>query len=106
MHRFLVPTVVAALVNALSPPSTGAQEVKDGQFAVSSNLKVGVAKVDITPDQVAGVTVVGHRRVVTGVRDPLRAGVLLLDDGETKAAMVTMDTIGAWEPMVAEARKR
>lgn len=106
MHRFLVPTVVAALVNALSPPSTGAQEIKDGQFAVSSNLKVGVAKVDITPDQVAGVTVVGHRRVVTGVRDPLRAGVLLLDDGETKAAMVTMDTIGAWEPMVAEARKR
>ncbi|MEZ5434543.1 MAG: hypothetical protein R3F31_25930 [Verrucomicrobiales bacterium] len=40
------------------------------------------------------------------MRDPLRAGVLLLDDGETKAAMVTMDTIGAWEPMVAEARKR
>ncbi|MGB3119049.1 MAG: hypothetical protein WBE58_09525 [Verrucomicrobiales bacterium] len=106
MHRILFPTAVAVLSGVLSSPSTGAQEVKDGQFAVSSNLKVGVAKVDITPEQVAGVTVVGHRRVVTGVRDPLRAGVLLLDDGETKAAIVTMDTIGAWEPMVAEARKR
>lgn len=72
----------------------------DGQFAVVSNLRAGVAKVDITPAAVEGITVIGHRRVVTGVRDPLRAGVLILDDGETKAAMVTMDTIGAWEEMV------
>ena len=36
----------------------------------------------------------GHRARVHGVRDPLRAGVLMLDDGETKAAIVTLDTIG------------
>lgn len=79
---------------------------KDGQFPVESNLRVGVAKVDITPREVAGITVVGHRREVTGVRDPLRAGVLILDDGETKAAIVTLDTIGAWEEMVKLARER
>lgn len=82
-----------------------AQEVKDGQFAVISNLKAGVAKIDITPTETAAIKIVGHVRQVSGVRDPLRAGVLILDDGETKAAIVTMDTIGAWEDMVKLARQ-
>src|SRR5690242_6576279 len=72
----------------------------------SSNLLAGVAKVDITPKDVVGMKVTGHSREVTGVRDPLRAGVLVLDDGETRAAIVTMDTIGAWEDMVRLARMR
>ncbi len=80
-------------------------QVIDGTFPVDSNLKAGVAKVDITPTEVKNVTVTGHTRVVNGVRDPLRAGVLVLDDGETKAAIVTMDVIGAWEDMVARVRE-
>ncbi|MFO0870010.1 MAG: hypothetical protein U0935_13845 [Pirellulales bacterium] len=83
-----------------------ADDAVDGRFPVVSNLKAGAAKVDITPSQVAGLTVVGHRRQVTGVRDPLRAGILLLDDGETRAALVTLDTIGAWDEMVSAARQR
>ena len=35
-----------------------------------------------------------------GVRDRLRAGVLVLDDGDTKAAIITMDTVFAWDEMV------
>ena len=93
-----------AIVSLLSLSLYSAAEVIDGQFAVTSNLKVGVAKVNITPTDVSGITVIGHRREVTGVRDRLRAGVLILDDGETKAAIVTMDTIGAWEEMVKLAR--
>ena len=89
------------------PPraAEGAQAV-DGQFPVVSNLRVGVAKVDITPTAVERFPVVGHRREVTGVRDPLRAGVLILDDGGTRAAIVTLDVIGAWEDMVKFARER
>jgi neutral ceramidase len=79
--------------------------VIDGQFPVVSNLRAGVAKVDITPSEVTGFTVAGHTRQVTGVRDPLRAGVLILDDGDTKAAFVTLDTIGAWEGMVKLVRE-
>src|SRR5688572_8155121 len=79
---------------------------KDAAFPVQSNLRAGVAKVDITPADTDGVTVVGHHRVVHGVRDPLRAGVLILDDGATKAAIVTLDTIGAWDEMVRLARQR
>ncbi len=78
----------------------------DGQFTAESNLKAGVAKVDITPDEVQGTEVAGHRRIVTGVRDPLRAGVLILDDGETKAAIVTMDLLGAYDVIVKPARQR
>ncbi len=78
----------------------------DGRFEVQSNLRAGAAKVDITPQEVAEFPVVGHRRNVNGVRDPLRAGVLVLDDGETRAAIVTLDTIGAWSELVTLARQR
>ena len=86
--------------------SPGATEIVDGHFAVTSNLRVGVAKVDITPAEVRDFTVVGHRRAVNGVRDRLRAAVLVLDNGSTKAAIVTLDVIGAWEDMVSAARER
>jgi hypothetical protein len=79
---------------------------EDGTFAAQSNLKAGVAKVDITPDVTAGLPIVGHRRTVFEIRDPLRAGVLVLDDGDTKVAIVTLDTIGAWDEMVQLARER
>lgn len=83
-----------------------ADDSQDGRFPVASNLRAGVAKVDITPDVSQGLNVVGHRRKVFKIRDPLRAGVLVLDDGETKAAIVTLDTIGAWDEMVLLARQR
>ncbi|WP_417391060.1 hypothetical protein [Gimesia sp.] len=76
----------------------------EGQSALKSNLRAGVAKVDITPTEVKQLEVVGHRRKVTGVRDPLRAGVLVLDDGQTKVAIVTLDLIGAYTEIVTPAR--
>ena len=87
--------------------SAFAQEVVDGQFAASSNLRAGVAKIDITPSpsDVRGMIAEGHRREVMTVRDPLRAGVLVLDDGTTKAAIVTMDVLQAWDALVPLARE-
>jgi hypothetical protein len=61
--------------------------------ALESNLKAAAAKIDITPP--AGTPVVGHVRAVNGVRDPLCAVLLLLDDGQTKAAIITLDLISA-----------
>ena len=83
-----------------------AASADDTGFNVQSNFRAGVAKVDITPRDVRDFEVTGHRRKVTGIRDPLRAGVLILTDGETKAAIVTLDTIGAWDAMVKLARHR
>jgi len=72
------------------------------QFPVESNLRVSAAKVDITPAD--DTKVVGHVRPTHGVRDPLRAGILLLDNGDTKAAIVTFDLINSPSPMVAAIR--
>src|SRR5688500_18090759 len=88
------------------PASPAPTEIVDGHFAVASNLRPGVARVDIPPSEVRGFTVVGHRREVNGVRDRLRAAVLILDNGSMKAAIVTLDVIGAWEDMVRAARER
>ena len=97
--------ILGIVAGCLSFPVRGA-EIRDGTFPVDSNLRAGVAKVDITPNETQGVMVTGHRRMVQGVRDPIRAGVLLLDDGETQAAIVTLDTIGAWDELVKLARSQ
>ena len=72
------------------------------QFPVESNLRAGVAKVDITPP--AETPVVGHVRPTNGVRDPIRAGVLVLANEQTQAAIVTLDLISASSEMVAALR--
>ena len=72
------------------------------QFAVQSNLRAAVAKIDITPPD--DTPVVGHVRPTNGVRDPIRAGVLLLANEQTQAAIVTLDLISASSEMVAALR--
>lgn len=68
-----------------------------------SNLSAAVAKVDITPP--AGTKVVGHVREVDGVRDRLHAATLLLDDGKTRAAIVTLDLLNVPNEMAAALRE-
>lgn len=100
------PFLLAGLAILSLPSFLNSVGRADEAFPVQSNLRAGVAKVDITPREVRDFEVTGHRRKVNGVRDPLRAGVLVLDDGETRAAIVTMDTINAWTDMVRLARIR
>src|SRR5690242_15679492 len=102
MKNFLVGLSAFFVVSASS--FVAAQE--NAGLPISSNLRAGVAKVDITPKDVVGMKVTGHSREVTGVRDPLRAGVRGLDEGETRAAIVTMDTLGAGGGMARLARER
>jgi hypothetical protein len=102
-------SILFLIVLAIIPHAARGAEppiANDGQFSVDSNLRAGVCKTDITPAEIDGVVVAGHRRTVHGVRDPLRAAVLLLDDGETKAAIVTLDVVGAWDDLVKLAREK
>ena len=89
------------LVGVLLAPTLDADSARAGS-EVESNLRVGVAKVDITPPPETPVT--GHPRKTSGARDPIRAGVLLLDDGKTKAAIVSFDLIGAGDSLVKAVR--
>jgi hypothetical protein len=97
-----VAAVLLGLVWLLNP---GVGLAAEPAFPVTSNLKAGSAKVDITPSEVDGLEAAGHRRIVHGVRDPLRAGVLVLDNGDVQAAIITLDTIGAWDEFVDLVRK-
>ncbi len=63
----------------------------DLTFKVESNLKAAVCKIDISPPD--GTPVTGHIRPTKGFRDRLHATILLLDDGRTRAAIVTHDLI-------------
>jgi hypothetical protein len=71
-------------------------------FRVESNLRAAAAKVDITPPP--DTPVVGHVRPVSGVRDPIRAGVLLLANEQTRAAIITLDLISSPAPLVEALR--
>lgn len=102
----LFPLTVLAIVLLAKASGGEPPAANDGQFPVESNLRAGLCKTEITPAETDGVVVAGHRRTVHGVRDPLRAGVLLLDDGETKAAIVTLDVVAAWDDMVKLAREK
>jgi hypothetical protein len=70
-----------------------AAQAEDMTFKVESNLRAAVAKTDITPP--AGTPISGHVRNYNGFRGPLHAVILLLDDGRTKAAIVTTDLISS-----------
>jgi hypothetical protein len=90
------------LTAALLATAAAAGAADPTGFKVESNLRAAAAKIDITPP--AGTKVVGHVREVTGVRDPLHAAVLLLDDGTTKAAIVTLDLIAVRGGMAEQLR--
>lgn len=89
MLTFVVHLIVPALAD-------------DPAFLVDSNLQGAAVKVDITPSP--DTPVVGHVRPTQGVRDPIRAGVLLLANEQTRAAIVTLDLINAPHELVGALR--
>jgi hypothetical protein len=96
-------TILGSLACAATATAQPAPEQADtGAFKIETNLRAGVAKVDITPPP--ETKVVGHVRETHGARDPIRAAVLLLDDGRTTAALVTFDLLAPWDDLVAEVR--
>lgn len=76
---------------------------------VSGVLKVGFAKRDITPKVGPGEPPVymagfGQNRVATGIQDPLFARAVVLDDGTSKIALVSVDIVGFFYPNALNVR--
>ncbi len=97
-HRGLAPLfmLLMLVIGAIAT-------AEEFRFPVESNLSAGIAKVDITPAPTTPV--VGHVRPTNGVRDPIRAGVLILNNKETQVAIVTLDLISASSDMVQQLRE-
>ncbi|MEO8269523.1 MAG: neutral/alkaline non-lysosomal ceramidase N-terminal domain-containing protein [Aureliella sp.] len=72
----------------------------------SDKLSIGTAAVDITPR--LGTPMAGYYspRGADGVHDPLMAKAMVLDDGTTRVALVSLDLIKTTAKFVNEARQR
>lgn len=74
---------------------------------MSSNLRAGAARVDITPP--TGIDLTGfvlRQNPNDGVRDPLFARALVLDDGDRQVAFLSCDLLGFDRELVHEIRDR
>lgn len=70
-------------------------------------LRLGFSQVVITPSEPAGHLLAGYVRrkgVSVGVHDDIKAGVLILEGGET-AVIVTLDLLGVDEKLYSELQK-
>jgi neutral ceramidase len=71
--------------------------------ARSATLKAGVAQADVTPPPGLALWGFTNRKApATGTRDPLYARVLVLEAGETRLALVTLDLGRAFGPASTE----
>ena len=72
--------------------------------ADGADLKIGAAQVDITPP--TGIPMAGYYyvRPAESIHDPLFAKALVLDDGQTRAALVALDLIATSFDLVHDAR--
>jgi neutral ceramidase len=76
-----------------------------GDESKAMTLRIGTAAVDITPR--LGTPMAGYYtpRGADGIHDPLFAKAVVLDDGETKLAIVSLDLIKTTHAVVDQARK-
>lgn len=97
LDRARYAVTVASIAICLT--AHGAQQ----QPAMPGGLRVGAAKVDITPKDLTSLNPMGGK-TFAGVHDPIYARALLLESGKNSAAMVTLDLIEAGD--TSEVRKR
>jgi hypothetical protein len=73
--------------------------------AQAAELRVGAAAVSITPAR--GTPMAGYysARGAQGVHDDLYAKAIVLDDGQTRAALVALDLISTTRDLVEDARR-
>jgi hypothetical protein len=72
-------------------------------------LEAGFGEADVTPrlgDKPVYLAGFGHDRKATAVHDPLLARALVLRHGERKVALVSVDVVGLFHPLVERVRKR
>lgn len=102
----LLPTLFVAVTLGWAAPSS-ARAQSDAAGGPASNLTAAAEKVDITPPIGVPLAGFGDRTgPSTGIKDALHAGVLVVDDGTRRAAIVTLDLIGIGEAETRRIRER
>ncbi|HJQ81052.1 MAG TPA: hypothetical protein VJ828_13915, partial [Lacipirellulaceae bacterium] len=92
MLRYSIPSLIIVVCSFASP--------------ASAELKVGVGKTIITPDPLLPVSGgVGPSQPTTGKRGELSARAMVLQQGETKVAIVQLDLLGFPSVLTARVHK-
>jgi neutral ceramidase len=89
MRSFICLALLCAARAAYAQASTGAWDK-----VPLTDLKAGVAEADITPR--VGIKLAGYAERTgpsTGVHDPLKAVALVFDDGQSRAVIISFDSI-------------
>jgi len=98
---------ILLLVSAITLPSRARQEAANEP--AKNKLQVGFAEVDITPEigkkpvYVAGF---GKNRKASGVHDPIMARAVVLRHGDSKIALVSVDLVGLFLPVIESVREK
>jgi hypothetical protein len=93
MLRYSIPSLIIVVSSFASP--------------ASAELKVGVGKTIITPDPLLPVSGgVGPSQPTTGKRGELSARAMVLQQGETKVAIVQLDLLGFPSVLTARVHKQ
>jgi len=74
-----------------------------------SGLTVGFGETDITPkvgEKPVYLAGFGNNRLATGVHDPLKARAVVLGDGKTRIALVSVDLVGFFHDNVLRVRQQ
>ena len=77
--------------------------------AADARLTVGFAEADITPKLSEGPVFLagfGQNRQATRIQDPIMARAVVLGDGKTRLALVSVDLIGLFYPVVERIRQK
>lgn len=73
-------------------------------------MRVGFAETDVSPLVGSAKPVYlagfGQNRVATGTHDRLKARAVVLDDGQSRVALVALDLVGFFQPNVEHVRQR
>ena len=91
-----VSILLAALLGALCAAPWAQAAVSGGTY------RVGAASEVITPPAGAWLAGYGRERAATGVLDDLYAKAIVIDDGNTRIALVTLDSIGLTRPDIVQ----
>lgn len=75
-------------------------------LTAEAEIQLGTAAVDITPAPGTPLAGYYYERAATGVHDPLYAKAMVLSDGQTRVALVSLDVISTSRFFVEEARRR
>ena len=87
-----IATLGILILSMIPARASAAPQATDQANASIGNLRAAAARVDITPADLTNLNSFNGGKF-TGVHDPIFARVLVLDDGATIAALVSLDLI-------------